>query len=59
MFKIENNGINNKNIALLANSNDNLIPNMGVLLLIPLTFLPSVACISMMNYFNALVFLGH
>lgn len=57
MFKIENNNINNRNITLLAKSNDN-IPNMGVLLLL-LTLLPSIACLSVMDYFIALNFLQH
>lgn len=55
MFKIESNNINN--ITLLAKSNDN-IPNMGALLLL-LTLLPSIACLSVMDYFIALNFLQH
>lgn len=57
--KTENNDINNKNIALLAKSNDNIIPNMGVLLLLPLKFFPSITCLSVVDYFNALIFLEH
>ena len=59
MFKIENSNINNKSIALMANSNDNIILNVGVLSLLPLTFLPSILCRSVMDYFNVLIFLEH
>ena len=59
MFKIENSNINNKSIALMANSNDNIILNVGVLSLLPLTFLPSILCRSVMDYFNVLIFLSY
>lgn len=55
MFKIKNNNINNKNIALLANLNYNITPNMWVLLLLPLTFFTLIACLLVMDDFNALI----
>lgn len=58
MFKIENSNINNKSIALMVNSSD-IILNVGVLPLLPLTFLPSILCRFVMDYFNVLIFLEH